>query len=158
MDTVATYIPTHPFFVGVDSGLLEPATRCAAVLAVAGGQRLFYQGEPAMNMYLVRTGRFALRAQGASRTAVTVDAVGDGEVVGWSWMVPPYRWMFDAVATQDSTVVALDAACLRQACDDSPELGYEVMKRISMVMHHRLAGARERLLNPPSKDHHGPQW
>src|SRR5690606_33013805 len=135
-----------PFCADLPPRWLADIARGAHPLTVAGGGRLFYQGDPAVSMYLVHTGRFTLRAQGSRRRAVDVDTVDAPDVVGWSWMIPPYRWMFDAVATMDSPVTALDALRLRALCDANPELGYHVMKRVATVMTHRLAGAREQLM------------
>ena len=109
-------------------------------------QFLFREGDSADHFYVLRRGRVAVEAH-TPACGVVLDTVDEGEVVGWSWMVPPYRWAFDARATLDSSAVAFDAACLRAKCDADPVVGYELMKRFVMVMDHRLQSARVRLLD-----------
>jgi hypothetical protein len=67
--------------------------------------------------------------------------------VGWSWLVAPYRWTFDARATEDTTVIAFDGACLRSKCQTDPALGYDLLQRVVQVMSARLHSARVRLLD-----------
>jgi len=74
-----------------------------------------------------------------------VDTLDAGEVVGWSWLVPPYRWSFDGRAVAESSLVAFDGACLRGKCDDDPRLGYALMQRVSHEMFDELRAARVRL-------------
>ena len=76
-----------------------------------------------------------------------VATLDEGDVVGWSWLVPAYRWMFDARATTGVSAVALDGACLRGKCDQDPALGYALMQRVSGVLYNRLQDARIRLLD-----------
>jgi hypothetical protein len=78
---------------------------------------------------------------------MVISTLGDGEVAGWSWLVPPYRWMFDARATSSVSAVAFDGACLRGKCEQDPVLGYALMQRVAQVMYERLQDARIRLLD-----------
>jgi hypothetical protein len=71
----------------------------------------------------------------------------DGEVLGWSWLVPPYRYFGDARAVTPVSATALDGTCLRGKCDADPELGYELLKRVTTVMYRRLECARVRMLD-----------
>jgi hypothetical protein len=78
---------------------------------------------------------------------VVIETVDDGEVLGWSWLIPPHRWLFDARAVQPTSTVVFDGACLRTKCDEDPELGYDLMQRVAQVMYARLQAARIRLLD-----------
>ncbi len=82
-----------------------------------------------------------------SRGTITLDTLHDGEVVGWSWLIPPYRWMFGARAVESTSAVAFDGACLRGKCDTDPALGYALMQRVSQVMYERLQASRVQLLD-----------
>jgi hypothetical protein len=68
-------------------------------------------------------------------------------VVGWSWLIPPYTWLFDARAVEPTGAVSFDGLCLRGKCEEDPRLGYELMKLVSQVMFSRLVAARVRLLD-----------
>ena len=99
------------------------------------GEHLFHEGEHADRLFV--------SAPDGSRWTCTCRAAGTGvlatveagEVVGWSWLVPPYRWFFDARAVEDVSAVSIDATCLRAKCDEDPALGYALMQRVAQVMY-----------------------
>ena len=78
---------------------------------------------------------------------VVLDTARDGDVVGWSWLVAPYRWTFDALATEETSVIAFDGACLRGKCEADHELGYVLMQRFAQIILDRLQSARLQLLD-----------
>ena len=78
------------------------------------GQYLFHEGESADQFYLLRHGRVALELRDPARGAVTLQTLREGEVFGLSWLVPPYRWTYDARAIDLVRAIAIDAACLRR--------------------------------------------
>jgi len=146
VQTIAQYLPSHPFFAGLDDEALTLVTGCAVNAHLRPGEYLFREGEPADTFYVIRSGRVAIRMR-LPTDAVVVDTARDGDVVGWSWLVPPYRWTFDAVATEDTSVVSIDGACLRGKCEADPALGYALLQRVVRVMSTRLHSARVRLLD-----------
>jgi CRP-like cAMP-binding protein len=111
------------------------------------GSFLFRQGQQADRFYLVRAGRVALEIEAPGRGSLVIDTVETGGVVGVSWIFPPYRWQFDARASEPVRAVGFDAACLRQKADDDPRLGYELMKSFAGVLAQRMQSARIRLLD-----------
>jgi CRP-like cAMP-binding protein len=147
MRTIAEYLPEHPFFDGLDAPTMDLVVGCARNVHFDEGSTIFRTGEPAETFYVVRRGDIALEVHDPNRGGLTVASLGPGEVVGWSWLVPPYRWMFDARATSLVRAVALDGACLRGKCADDPVLGYALMQRVAQVMYGRLQDARVRLLD-----------
>jgi len=78
---------------------------------------------------------------------LVIDTMDEGEVLGWSWLVSPYQYFFDARAMTPVSATALDGACLRDKCEADPELGYQLLRRVTTVMYHRLQSARIRLLD-----------
>jgi len=146
MQTIDQYLPDHPFFAGLDAETTDLLAGCADNVHVRAGEFLFRENDPADHFYVLRRGRVAVEVHTPAR-GVVLDTVNEGEIIGWSWMVPPYRWAFDARATADASAVAFDAACLRAKCDADPVMGYELMKRFVLVMDHRLQSARVRLLD-----------
>ena len=111
------------------------------------GDVLFRAGEPANTFYVIRHGRVALDVHDPRRGTLVIDTLDDGEVVGWSWLVPPYAWMFDARAgRRPARWPSTAPACAASATQD-PALGYALMQRVSQVMYERLQAARVRLLD-----------
>ena len=147
MRTLAEYLPEHPFFAGLDDATMELIVGCAKNVHVSPGELLFRTGEPADTFYAIRSGRVALEVHEPRRGSVRIATPSEGEVVGWSWLVPPYRWMFDARVVTSLSAVAIDGACLRGKCAQDPVLGYALMQRVAQVMYQRLQEARVLLLD-----------
>ncbi len=113
----------------------------------AAGAYLFREGEDANHFYLVRRGRVALEVSAPQRKPIVVDTVEEGDILGWSWLVPPYRWRFSARAVDTTIAIALDGTCLRAKCEENHDLGYELLKRFALVMVRRLEHTRLQLLD-----------
>lgn len=144
--TIEQYLPHHPFLAGLDEDVLALLARCATLVHFRPGTYLFQEGEPADAFYVLRTGRVALETRLGTGPRV-LDTADADDVVGWSWLVPPYRWTFDARAVTDTSAVAFDGACLRARCEEDPALGYALLSRVVHVMSTRLHSARVRLLD-----------
>lgn len=147
METLARIVREHPFFVGLSPAFCDLITGCVKNVRFEAGQHLFREGEPADEMYLLRAGRVALEVSARGEGAVLFQTLGEGELVGLSWLVPPYRWGHDARAMEPVRAIAIDAACLRSKCESDPALGYEVMKRFTPVLVERLHATRLQMLD-----------
>ena len=147
MRTIEQYLPDHPFFSGLDADALAILAGCATNVSFAPGQFLFRTGQPADQFFVVRRGRVAIQVHGPAAGTMVVDSADTGDVVGWSWLVPPYSWLFDARAVERTGAVSFDGRCLRGKCEEDPRLGYELMKLVTQVMFSRLVAARVRLLD-----------
>jgi CRP-like cAMP-binding protein len=111
------------------------------------GQYLFHDGDPANEFFLIRHGSVSLEIVPPGRAAVVVSTEHEGAVVGISWLVPPYRWRFDARARELVRAIGIDAKCLRDKCEADNHLGYEMMKRFLPLVVGRLEDARMQLLD-----------
>ena len=120
---------------------------CARNVRFGVGEYLFRDGDPADSFYVVRHGSIALEAFVPTRGPVTIETIEPGEVLGWSWLFPPYRWHFDARALSVVRATSFDGVCLRGKCDDDPGLGYLLMGRFAQVLIERLQWTRLRLLD-----------
>jgi CRP/FNR family cyclic AMP-dependent transcriptional regulator len=147
MKTLDAEVAESPVFHGLDETHLELITGCGRNTGFDAGQYLFREGEEADTFYLLRHGRVTLETFVPGRGALVVQTVEEGDVVGWSWLFPPYRWHFDARALDTVRVVAFDGACLRRKCADDHTLGYELLGRFSPVMLERLQATRMQLLD-----------
>jgi CRP/FNR family transcriptional regulator, cyclic AMP receptor protein len=147
IETLKTLLMEHPFVCGLESRYIDLMVSCASNVRFHPGEFIFREGGNADQFYLLRHGRAAIEIYAAERGSITVMTVGEGEVLGWSWLFPPYRWMFDAKALDLTRGIALDGKCLRAKCDEDHELGYELMKRCMQVAEQRLQATRLQLLN-----------
>jgi CRP-like cAMP-binding protein len=111
------------------------------------GEIIFREEEAADHFYLIREGKVALEASIPGRSPVLLQTVGENEVLGWSWLFPPYRWHFAARTAETTRALAFDGKCLRNKCDADHDLGYELMKRFASIMLQRLQATRLQLLD-----------
>jgi CRP-like cAMP-binding protein len=137
----------QPFFTGLPQQFSALISGCASNAHYAAGEYLFREGEDANRFWLIREGAVALEINAPERGAVTIETIEEGEVLGWSWLFPPYRWHFSARAVRPVRAVAFDGACLRTKCDTDPELGYDLMRRFARVIVERLQATRLQLLD-----------
>jgi CRP/FNR family transcriptional regulator, cyclic AMP receptor protein len=140
-------IGEHPFFAGFSPEYTELVAGCARNHRFEAERYLFHEGDPANEFFLIRHGKVALEICPPGRTPIVIATLGQGEIVGASWVVPPYRWTFDARAVELTRAVGIDAACLRGKCEADHHLGYEMMKRFLPVLVKRLDATRLQILD-----------
>ncbi len=147
ISTLAPLLKEHAFFQGLKPDYIELLIECAANVRFDAGDLIFCQGEEANQFYLIRHGRVAVEISIPGGKAIALKTLTDNDVLGWSWLFPPYQWQFDARAQELTRAIALDGGCLRRKCDSDPELGYELMKRFSFMMLETLQATRVQLLD-----------
>jgi CRP/FNR family transcriptional regulator, cyclic AMP receptor protein len=147
MENLERILSAHPFFAGLDSSFIALACGCAKNARFEAGTFIFHEGEAADAFYLLREGRVALQISAPGRGASTFLTLGPGEVFGVNWLVPPYRWSYDARAFETARVVVMDAHCLRSKCEADHHLGYAVMKRFMPILIERLHATRLQFLD-----------
>ena len=126
---------------------LETIAGCAGNQVFRPGESIMREGEDADAFHVIRHGSVALETAVPGRGAVTVETLHDGDVLGWSWLVPPYRTAFDARSLGTTHLISLDGGCLRGKCDADPSLGYALLKLLAGVFTERLRDTRLRLLD-----------
>jgi CRP-like cAMP-binding protein len=146
-ESMATRVALHPFLAGMDRKDLALLTDCAMVVRFAPGQIVFREGESANRFYLIESGRIALQFAGAPTGAADIETVHAGELLGWSWMFPPYAWHFTARAIEPTVAIFFYGTILREYCERNHSLGYELFKRMSAVMVKRLEAGRKKTVS-----------
>jgi CRP-like cAMP-binding protein len=147
MRTIDQVVAEMPTFAGLDPADLELISGCGVNRVFEAGEYLAHEGDPADSFFLIRHGRVALEVAAPARGGLMIETLGGGAIVGWSWLFPPYRWVFDARALELSRTIAFDGACLRGKCDADPRLGYQLMQRFAAMMLDRLQATRLQLLD-----------
>jgi CRP/FNR family transcriptional regulator, cyclic AMP receptor protein len=147
MESLEHIIAEHPFFVGLESYYTGLLTGCAANIRFPARTYVFKEGEEANEFYLLRSGKVALEIFAPQRKPIVIATLGEGEILGWSWLVPPHYWKFHAHAVEETRAIALDGKCLRGKCEQNHDLGYEVLKRFAQIVERRLEATRMQLLD-----------
>lgn len=147
MNTMEELIADHPFFKGLERSHISFLAGCASNVRYSPGEHLFREGEEADRFFVVRQGLVALETFMAGRGEVTVQTVGNQEVIGWSWLFEPYRWHYTARCLELTRAVSFDGVCLRMKCDEDHDLGYDLMGRFAAIITQRLQATRLQLLD-----------
>jgi len=140
-------LAAQPFLRGMPPAPLRELAGLCEHVTVPAGRRLFEEGAAADRFWIIDAGRVTLDASVPGRGRVVIETLGRSDVVGLSWMQPPYQWRLGAVATQPTQAFAFDARAVRKACDTDPVLGYELSRRFSAVVVRRLQATRARLID-----------
>ncbi len=145
METLDRIVAEHAFFAGLESYYLSLLVGCASNVRFDAGAYLFKEGAEANEFYLIRAGRVAVEVVAPQHEPIIVSTLGPGDILGWSWLVPPYHWRFHARAVESTRAFALDGRCLRTKCEQNHDLGYELLKRFAQVIEKHLVDAHYQL-------------
>ncbi len=137
----------HPFLEGLAAEHIKLLVGCASNVVFKSGEFIIREGEEANAFYFIRHGRVLIETHVPQKGPIIIRSREAGEILGWSWLVPPYRWHFDARAVELTRAIALDGKCLREKCEEDHDLGYEVMRRFVGIIAQRLEATRLQLLD-----------
>jgi CRP/FNR family transcriptional regulator, cyclic AMP receptor protein len=151
IEVTTAVLTAHPFLRGMPPGQLETLGTTASEVTFDPGQRIFEAGGYAGQFWLIQSGHIALDLRVPGEGTVIVETLGIGDLLGWSWLFPPFSWEFGAVALSPVRAFEFDAAAVRACCAADLTLGGEVTHRVACVMARRLTAARTRLLAVSSR-------
>ena len=140
-------IGKYPLFKGMEPRYLDLIAGCASNVRFEEGSTIFRIGDRADRFYSIRRGKVAVEVHTPQRGPVTIQTLGEGDILSWSWLFPPYECQFDARCLEMTRALAFDAACLRGKIEEDHSLGYQLMKRFSHIMVQRLRATRLQLLD-----------
>lgn len=144
---VLARLSAHPFAEGLSTGQLEELAGHGAPVIFRPGERVFAEGGAADRFWLIEDGSIALDLRVPGRGDQIVETLTGGTVLGWSWLQPPYRWQFGAVARVETTAMEFDAVAVRRRCGGEPAFGYAILSSFTPVIIERLQATRLRLLD-----------
>ena len=151
IEVTAEALVAHPFLHGMSSDHLAVLAKAASDVTFPARHRLFEDGGNAARFWLIQSGHVALDLHVPGRGRVRIDTIGMGELLGWSWLFPPYTWAFGAVAASPVEAFEFDGRAVRARCESDPELGYELTRRLARVVVNRLQATRVRLITASSQ-------
>jgi CRP/FNR family transcriptional regulator, cyclic AMP receptor protein len=151
-EPMATRVELHPFLAGMNRTQLALLTDCAIAAHFKKGETILREGELANRFYLIESGKVVLESSDDFEQPVIVETIGHGDLLGWSWMFPPYVWNFTARAVEPTEAIFFYGTILREYSERDPSLGYQLFKRMAPVMLRRLQAARKKML---AMDAHG---
>lgn len=135
---IKAIVKEHAFFRDFSDKQIDLIAGGARELTFAPGQVIFRQGEPASEFFLVESGAVTLESHRGGQKTISIEKVGPGELVGWSWLFPPFTWHFGATALEPTKVIVFQGSNLLVAAEGDHQFGYELMKRVTQILIHRL--------------------
>lgn len=134
-------------FRGLERDEVETLCRFANNRSLPQGKVIFTQNTAAEHFYLIRSGRVSVEVPALYGEPLRVQTVNPGEILGWSWLIPPYRWHFNAEALEDTELTEFDGKAILDLCEKNKEFGYSVFKFFSALMSERLQAARASMMD-----------
>jgi CRP/FNR family transcriptional regulator, cyclic AMP receptor protein len=150
IEVTAEALAGHPFLHGMQRDHLAVLASAAHDVTFPARHRLFEDGGSATRFWLIQSGHVVLDLHVPGQGRMKIDTIGMGELLGWSWLFPPYRWAFGAVAARRVEAFEFDARAVRASCQADPVLGHDVTQRLARVLAKRLQATRVRLITASS--------
>ena len=147
IEVTAAALATHPFLHGMPRDQLGVLAGISSDIRFPARHRIFEDGGNATRFWLIQSGHVSLDLHVPGEGPVVIDTIGMGELLGWTWLFPPFKWAFGAVAATPVEAFEFDAPAVREACAADPGLGYELNQRITRVLAKRLQATRIRLIS-----------
>ena len=147
IEPIEQILADHPFFQDFLPEHVTLVAGCSRNFRFNVGEYLMREGDPADRFYLIRHGMVSLELTAPGRPPHVITTLHEGDIVGASWLAPPYRSMFDARAVELTRAIGIDAKCLRGKCGEDHSLGYEMMKSVLEVLAKRLHATRLQILD-----------
>ncbi len=145
--SIARQLGESKLLAGLAPEFLEFLAQHAHARRLKEGEVVFHYGERAQHFYLVTQGHVSVEVAAIEGPSLQLQDLGPGMVLGWSWLIAPHRWSFQARAKSSAEIIELDGEAVLRECEANPRFGYELLKRFSALMSERLQHARQRMLD-----------
>jgi CRP-like cAMP-binding protein len=144
---VRALLAGHPFLDGVSPQYLDLIANAASEAMYEPRELIFHEGDEASEFHVICRGKVAIEIFTPDRGPVAIETINTGEVLGWSWLIEPYRWLFDAQAIEPTEVIAIDARKIRESMAADSALSNELLRRFVPIIVGRLQATRMQLLD-----------
>lgn len=146
-NNIRQIVGDNDFFAGLEQGALDYLAEHVTRRQLGDGKVLFHQGDKAKHFYLLISGHLSLGIPALEGPSLELQDIGPGQVTGWSWLMPPNLWNFQARARTPIDFLEFDGEAVLQHCDEEPAFGYPLVKRFSSLMSERLQFARLKMMD-----------
>ena len=145
--SIDDYLSSHPFFSVLDKPSKKFLANSAQALRIEQGEVLFRHGGSADKFYVLQSGEISVQVPALIGPALEIQKITAGQILGWSWLIPPYRWNFQALALENSELLEFDGSIILAHCEEDPAFGYALTKLFAALMSERLDKARQRMMD-----------
>ncbi|MDD1635061.1 MAG: cyclic nucleotide-binding domain-containing protein [Methylococcaceae bacterium] len=145
--SIAKYLSAHEFFSDFSDDALKFLCECSSTREIKKGQILFLLGEDADKFYVILNGCISIQMPAIMGPTLEIQSVGKNQILGWSWLIAPYKWHFQTKAEEDTELLQFDGTALLARCEQEPKFGYELLKKFAELMSVRLTAARQKMMD-----------
>jgi CRP/FNR family cyclic AMP-dependent transcriptional regulator len=145
--TIDQLLSEIPVFASIGPENICTIAGCGRNAVFDDGDYLMREGDPAEQFFVIRHGTVAVETFSPPRGPITIQTYAAGDILGWSWLIPPHRMAFDYRAMGSARVVCFDGVCLRAKCDSDLVLANDMLKLVSGVVVRRLQNTIVQLLD-----------
>jgi len=145
-NSIEKLLTEAPAFAGLSD---EHKRRLAAhgeAVEVGNGEVLFRSGDPARHFFVLVDGEISIEIPAVTGPTLQVQRLSPVRVLGWSWLLPPFKWSFNARAERDSEVIRFDGEAVLEACEADPAFGDAVIEDDAALMAERLDAAHRKMM------------
>ena len=146
------YLSAHKFFSELSDDVLKFLCECSSTREIKKDQILFRQGENADKFYVLRNGCISIQMPAIMGPTLDIQTLGKDQVLGWSWLISPYKWNFQTKAEEDSELLQFDGTAILARCEQDPKFGYDLLKKFAELMSVRLNAARHKMMDEWNPD------
>jgi CRP/FNR family cyclic AMP-dependent transcriptional regulator len=147
VEKIKAMLMEHPFTRGLSDEQMQVLASHGRQVSCPANAYLARERHEAHGLYLIQSGRVSIEVHSPRRGSVPIQTLGAGEVFGWSWLIPPHQWHFDAHATEPVLAVMIDGVQLLRLCESDHDLGFQILRRLAEVLAKRLSAARLQMLD-----------
>ncbi len=144
---ISEYLLQHSFCSGLDETFILKLSHYVNELEISKGELLFQAGEVANNFYIIRAGEILIQVPALMGPSLQVQLLKPEQVLGWSWLISPYQWKFQALAQEDTKLLEFDGNRILIKCEQEPKFGYELLKRFASLMSERLDASHQKMMD-----------
>ncbi len=145
--SITEYLSKHEFFSELSEDVMDPLCEYASTLEIKKGDVLFQLGGRADKFYIILNGRISVQIPALMGPTLEIQTLRADQVLGWSWLISPYQWHFQARAEEDSTLLEFNGSKILTRCEQDPKFGYELLKRFAALMSDRLDASRQKMMD-----------
>ena len=147
INTIEDLLKKNSFFGNLPDDDLKLIAGCGSNRVVLEDEVIAREGEEANLFYLIRKGKLAIETHMPNKGNSPIQTLGTGDVAGWSWLFPPYRWNFDVRALEETHLLCLDGSCLRSKCEANHSLGYRLITLFAQLITKRNRALRLQVMD-----------
>ena len=145
--SITEYLSAHEFFSEFSDDVLKFLCECSSTREIKKGHILFRQGENADKFYVVRNGRISILIPAIMGPTLEIQTLDKDQILGWSWLISPYKWNFQTRAEEDSELLQFDGTAILARCEQETLFGYELLKKFAILMSVGLNAARQKMMD-----------